>query len=157
VNLLFKIVLYQDGIQGTLYTIQLENKNKTEFEKFLTNSIINKTGDFQELVAQLMDMLNRHGFQERFFKEKESSPLDAVVAFPKRGNIRLYCCYYSRHVLIAGLGGLKTTLTYQEDPELHRCIMLMAEVSRRIDQRIREKELWIDGNRFCGNLIFEEE
>lgn len=154
-NLKFKIELYKKGPKATLYTVRLKSESVNEFEKFLSNSEIKASSEFESLITRINDIINKYGCQENFFKFKESKFNDTVVAL-WRGNIRLYCCRYSNIILILGSGGIKKTKTYQEDKYLDNIVKIMAEISDRIDKRIfDEKTLSIKGNIFEGNLNFE--
>ena len=54
-------------------------------------------------------------------------------------------------------GGIKETQRYQEDPMLNKCVRLMAEVSKKVDERITVRSIIIKGYKFIGNLDFTEE
>lgn len=155
-NLKFNLKLNQTGKKASLYTINIRGEDQTEFDKFLSNSEITSNPDFQELIVRIDEIINKYGCQERFFKLKESKLTDAVVAL-WRGQIRLYCCRYSNIIIIAGSGGLKETQKYQEDPKLDKCVKIMAEVSNKIDDRIKDRSIIIKGNKLIGNLDFTEE
>ena len=155
-NLKFRIELYQTGKKASLYTVKIEGEKESEFDNFLSDPEIISNPEFRALLVHIDEITNKYGCQERFFKLKESKLSDAVSAL-WRGQIRLYCCRYSNIILILGSGGIKSTATYQEDPKLNRSVEIMAEVSNRMDQRIRGKSIIIKGNKFEGNLYFGEE
>ena len=154
-NYSFKLVLLERGSKASLYSVIVEGETETEFDKFLADPEVSTHSKFGELLAQIDEIINRYGCQERFFKD-ESSYLDAVVALWK-GDLRLYCCRYGNLILITGSGGIKSTRTYQEDAKLDESVALMAAVSRLIDERIRTRELFISGNTMKGNLCFSVE
>lgn len=154
-NISFKIEFYQSGKKASLYTIKLNGETESEFDKFLSDSNLKNNKEFESFLIQINEILEKYGCQDRFFKLNESKLTDAVVAL-WRGKIRLYCCRYPNIILIAGSGGIKNTRTYQEDKKLNHCVQLMAEVSKRIDDRIKDREILIVDNKFVGNLIFKE-
>lgn len=154
-NKSFKLVLYEHGRKASLYSVLIEGETETEFDKFLSNPEVSFHPKRDELLAQIDEIIDRYGCQERFFKE-ESSYFDSVAALWK-GNLRLYCCRHGSIILILGSGGIKTTRTYQEDANLNESVELMAAVSRLIDERIRTRELYISGDTLKGNLIFSVE
>jgi hypothetical protein len=102
-------------------------------------------------------MSSRWGFQEQFFKIGESSFWDNVVTLKDTGDLRLYCCRYGNIILIVGSGGIKNTRTYQEDDELAEAVRFMNQVSKLVDERIKNSEIKYCGNKFCGDLNFDEE
>jgi hypothetical protein len=155
-NFPFKIELLKVGQKSTLYSIRLKGEKESEFDKFLQNSEVKCSPHFQSLLVRIEDIANRFGCQNYLFKEKESGFTDPVVAL-SRGNLRLYCCRYGNIILILGSGGVKDTRTYQENPELHQKVKIMAYVAKRIDQRITDKEIEIKNNQFIGDLNFEKE
>ncbi len=154
-NLNFKLVLVERGEKASLYSVILEGEKESEFDKFLIDPQISGYEKFDELLAQLDEIINRYGCQERFFRN-ESSIFDSVAALP-RGDLRLYCCRYGNIILIVGSGGIKKTRTYQEDPALDQAVQIMAEVSRRVDEKIRNREIQYSGNSFKGDLNFRIE
>ena len=154
----FRIELYQTGRKANLYTVRIKGEKESEYDKFLSDPRIASHSEFNVFNTHIDDIINKYGCQDRFFKLKESKLTDAVVALPWR-DIRLYCCRYSSIILILGSGGIKTTSTYQKDPQLKHSVEIMAEVSSRVDQRIKEKRITIneDKNKFEGDLDFEDE
>lgn len=154
---MFDIKQYLSGKKGTIYTIHKKNDPENELDKFFNKENISDSGHLNELVAKLQNMTNRWGFQEQFFKTEEGSFYDNVVTLKDTGDIRLYCCRYGNIILIIGPGGVKDTRTYQEDPELNKAVEFMSEVSKLVDQRIRNKEIKYKGIKLSGDLSFDEE
>ncbi len=153
-NFPFKITLYRTGLKSTLYTIQFENEKETEFDKFLKDKKLKSSSHFQKLLVRIDDIAERLGCQDQFFKLEESSYFDNVVAL-SRGDLRLYCIRFGNVILILGSGGIKKTRTTQEDPKLDKIVNQMGYVAKRIDQKIRDKEIKIKDNKFVGDLNFE--
>lgn len=155
-NFAFKIELAKKYRRVNLYTIRIKNSSDTEFEKFLKNPEIMRHKDFDKLTGRLDTILNRYGCEDNFFRYA-SKPTDPVSELAY-GKLRLYCCVWSKGILILGTGGIKTTRTYQEDPELNKYVQELIYVSKRLEERIREKEVIIDREGFfIGNLTFDEE
>ena len=153
-NFPFQLELVKPGKKTCLYTVRMNDDNQTEFDKFLANEEVRANQEFGAILVRIDEIADKYGAQERFFKLKESSALDTVAAI-WRGDIRLYCCKYSKVILILGSGGIKKTRTYQEDDALNNSVKLMAEVSQAIDKKILvEKSLNICDNKFCGNTNF---
>ncbi len=139
-----------------LYTIRIKSSTVTEFDKFLNDPIISQHKDFHKLIAKLDNILNKYGCEDNFFRYA-SRPTDPVVELTY-GKLRLYCCKWSKSILIVGSGGVKSTRTYQEDPKLNQCVEILKYVSDRLEQRIRNKEISINKKGlFLGDLNFEKE
>jgi len=156
VNLKFTIELVQSGNKASLYTIRLAGEKQTEFDKFLSDAEITAHPEFPALLQRIDNIINKHGCQDIFFKLKESALKDTVAAL-WRDNIRLYCCRYGNIILILGSGGLKHTRTYQQEPKLFKSIQIMAEVSKKMDERIKDKSIRIISDKFWGDLDFTGE
>ena len=155
----FRLICIDVGRRGTLYSVQFDDQDQTEFDRFTDDPECQESEDFKSLMARLEDMLDRFGFQERFFKW-EGSASDSVGALHyDNGPLRLYCCRWGRIILIAGYGGLKTTRTYEEDPRLHDAVKRMQHVDKQLYHRIQTKSVFIDDNeqRLLGSLEFKPE
>ena len=142
----FGLTAHYQGFMGSIAPIIIE--------KFLQDTKIAASPDFQSILGRIDDIANKLGCQDYLFKEKESRFSDAVVAL-NRGNLRLYCCRYGNIILILDSGGIKDTRTYQESPKLNQSINMMAYISNRIDQRIKDKDIKIIPNQFKGDLNFD--
>lgn len=152
----FIIELVKKDKRANLYSVRLSGSQATEFEKFINDPVISEHKDFTKLTAQLSSILSRYGCEDNFFRHA-SSPTDPVSELCY-GKLRLYCAKWSKTILIAGGGGIKSTRTYQEDPLLNQSVELLKYVSKLLEQRIRDKEIVFDQDGFfSGDLTFEEE
>lgn len=161
----FRLRCIEVGRRGTLYTAQFDDQQETEYDRFASDPECQAHEDnFDSIQARLDDMLGRYGFEDRFFKW-EGAARDSVCAlYYDKGPLRLYCCRWSRILLIAGYGGVKTTRTYQEDPRLHEAVRRMQHVDRQLYHRIVDDvddrlRIMVDDHeqRFLGNLVFKPE
>lgn len=90
-NLGFQIKQVENGLRGSLYSVQVCGQEKTEFERFLESDEVRAASEFDAFVSRLDDMVERFGFREDFFK-KEGSTRDSVEALHYgNGKLRLYC------------------------------------------------------------------
>jgi len=113
------LVLVNESDNCTVYTIQFQTENMSEFESFY-----NKFKDDAEYSADLMrivafiNKIAQEGAFERYFRP-EGKMSDHVVALPViSSKLRLYCLRLSDKILILGNGGVKNTRTYNEDDSL---------------------------------------
>lgn len=146
----FRIVPVRSGDAGSIYTIQFQGENETEFDKFLINKEIAKEQDsLARLVAKLESMSDDYGFESELFKEEEGSRWDYVVAIPE-GKLRLYCLRIENVLLVVGNGGVKTTRTYQQDAHLYASVEDLQVVHKVLMSRIYSGKLHVD--RHTGSL-----
>ena len=113
------LVLVNETESCTIYTIQFQGENQTEFEnfynKFKDDAIYNP--DLMRIAA-FINKIAQNGAFERFFRP-EGKMSDHVVALPViTSRLRLYCLRLSDKILILGNGGVKNTRTYDEDDNL---------------------------------------
>ncbi|NTV46929.1 MAG: hypothetical protein HGB11_10515 [Chlorobiales bacterium] len=156
----FEIVCLEKGEGGTLYSVRFEGEETTELEKFLENPEVRSCQEYEGLVARLNDMVDERGFKKQFFKEREGSRLDSVVALHyDNKRLRLYCLRWSNVLLVAGYGGIKTTRTYQENPVLQGAVQRLQYVDDQLTKRKRLGDIEInqESGEMTGNLIFNKE
>ena len=131
------------GDAGTLYSVKLNGCEKSEFELFTEIPELQENHDFHEVLAFLEVMVDKKGFKQRFFKVKEGSRTDSLVAL-SRGKIRLYCLRWSGILLIVGYGGYKNTKSYQDDPILDRATKVLQAVDEELMDLYRSQDVHID-------------
>jgi hypothetical protein len=150
------------GRKANIYSIMIDDESKSLFGKFITKY---KT-DFEDEIIDIVDRIdliaNYTGAENRHFKENEGRLGDLVCALydMPNSNLRLYCIRLGKTVLILGGGGFKSKLirALQQDPTLTEENYLMREISQRLYNRIKEKEIYWseDEMEILGNLIFED-
>lgn len=69
-------------------------------------------------------------------------------------SLRLYLLNIQSKVLILGNGGLKSTATYQENENLHRCVRTLQKIDIQLKQLEHQKILIVTGTQLLGNLQF---
>jgi len=143
------------GRAGTLYSIKLNGSKKSEFDLFAENSEFQQNEDFREALAFLEIMVEKKGFEPRYFKVSEGSYTDSLVAL-SRGNIRLYGLRWSKLLLIVGNGGYKGTQCYQDDPILDRATKVLMAVDKEVLELYRSGRVVIDHDKgeITGELQF---
>lgn len=156
----FEIELIRQGKKGHLYSVVLPGESESELVRFLKDPEVRSAPDFDLLLARLDDLMNRFGFQERFFRP-ESKYLNSVMALSaggKKHRLRLYCCRWGERTLIVGNGGVKgeEIRTYQESPFLNSCVEAMEGVDTALEQRITKQKLITvsDDGALIGDLSF---
>lgn len=125
------LVLVNETDKCTLYTIQFQNENESEYERFY-----NKFKDEAEYNPDLMrivafiNKIAQNGAFERFFRP-EGKMSDHVVALPViSSKLRLYCLRLSDKILILGNGGIKNSRTYNEDDALSGYVITLQNFER---------------------------
>lgn len=147
------IELLEDGEKVSLYSPRFEGEEYTEFEKFLLNYKESYAQDIQILVRRL-DIIKQMGAEDRYFRY-EGSRQDRVMALPSHidtSSLRLYCLNISQKILILGNGGIKTTKTYEEDSELHKCVQTLQKIDIEIKKLENKEIITIQGTNLNGPL-----
>lgn len=150
------------GRKANIYSIMIDGESKSLFGKFITKYKADYTVEIIDIVDRIDLIANYTGAENRHFKENEGRLGDLVCALydMPNSNLRLYCIRLGKTVLILGGGGFKSKLirALQQDPILTEENYLMREISERLYDRIKAKEIyWSDDEmEILGNLIFED-
>ena len=150
----FTIKLFKSGRKANFYTIQYDQETLSEIERFLENYHISHADQVNIIVAEMQTMINKYGADYNFFR---SEGRDFLIALPKKTGVelRLYCIWVNREIVILGNGGLKKTRTFQEDTYLRKIAENLQEVNKLFEERKKNGEIWIEGSELKGNLHFE--
>jgi hypothetical protein len=149
------IELLEDGEKVSLYSPHFDGEEYTEFEKFLLEYKDKYPDDVRQLVYRL-DIIKRDGAEDRHFRY-EGTRRDRVMALPSHletTSLRLYLLNIKAKILILGNGGLKTTATYEEDKNLHKCVKTLQKIDIEIKERERKKMIVVTGTELFGELSF---
>ena len=149
------IELLEDGEKVSLYSPHFEGEEYSEFEKFLLTYKDTYPDDVRQLVYRL-DIIKRDGARDMHFRY-EGTRRDRVMALPSHletTSLRLYLLNIQSKILILGNGGLKKTVTYQEDENLHRQVRTLQKIDLEIKQREKENVIVVKGSELLGELSF---
>ncbi len=154
------------GSKATIYSIILEEdeeSNTTLLEHFVDENKESNLSEVQNILQRLRTVGQKTGVREHFFKNWEGAPGDGVCALyddPDK-NLRLYCITFGTAVLVVGGGGLKpkSIRALQEDVKLTLENNRMKVVSKAIEKRIRDKEIYwsSDGQELLGDFNFKHD
>ena len=152
------VELLNESENVSLYSISFEMDGTTEFEKFVAEFEMNATynRDYQRIIAALQAIL-RVGALERFFRP-EGSMNDSVQALPiESGKLRLYCLRLSDQIVILGNGGIKTTRTYQDNPELYGYVLDLQRFEKILNENLEKGYVTIQEKHLSGleDMTFE--
>lgn len=124
---------------------------------FLNSLITRKRQEDAKQIVSLLTKIGENGAYERYFRY-EGKMIDRVCALPDHymieSNCRLYCLRFNDSLIIIGNGGIKTTKTYQEDPYLNKCVGILQEIDKKINNMIKSGDIKIDGKTILGKLDF---
>lgn len=129
------LVLVNETDNCTIYTIQFQSDNETEFErfynKFKDDAVYNP--DLMHIVA-FINKIAKNGAFERLFRP-EGKMSDHVVALPViSSKLRLYCLRLSDKILILGNGGVKNSRTYNEDDTLRGYVITLQNFEKLLKE-----------------------
>lgn len=151
------------GGKASIYTVHLENEQKTLFDLFLEENKISFKSELKDIVSRLNVIGNKTGAKENFFKQKEGKPGDGVCALYDKPNskLRLYCIRYGSSIVILGGGGYKSKSIreFQKDDKLTEKNYFLRQLSKEITTRIKDGEIRFstDYMDFEGDLTFNDE
>lgn len=161
----FKLVRISElsGEEASVYTLLVDGEAQTRFEGFLTDNMDIHTQEIDNIVERLVTIGHDMGARESFFKQNEGKPGDLVCALydDPDAKLRLYCIRFGKTAVILGGGGPKSKKirAYQEDPNLERFAKEMITVSKRIHDRMVDREIRWSWNMLDleGDLDFMED
>lgn len=162
----FRIKLFREGELGKCYTVKFKNENSNEGERFKEENKAEYESYYRNIKSRLKFMLNRHKFKPPWLDLEEGKRDDRVIAVKTKSDdtdrdygLRWYGLRCSDNILILGMGGLKTTNTYQEDEKLHKCVKDLQYVDKCLNERIASSEILFNSGTFQieGNLNFPED
>lgn len=152
-----------NGYKTGIYSINLENEQETLFERFLKENINLFKSEIIDINSRIVTINKKTGARDQFFKLKEGNPGDGVCALydEPESNLRLYCIKYGSTLIVLGSGGHKpkNIRTLQENEKLKDENYLLRKISKRLTERIKNKEIKFseDGTEFLGNLEFKDD
>lgn len=146
-----EIELFEEHETVNFYTLRFRNE-ETEVDKFLDKFPEGCEYDEDiDVIIKWIDQIGERGALERHFRPEGKN----VWAVPiETCKLRLYVLRLSDEILILGNGGIKTTRTYNEDPDLNACVELLQKIDGYIKSRIRKGTIQVYGKQIFGNTTF---
>ncbi|MGK9367943.1 hypothetical protein ACSSWA_03485 [Melioribacter sp. Ez-97] len=161
----FSIIIVKKGKKGIIYSLKYNQNDYSEYDNFIYQyRDINPSG-VQTIDILLHKMVNKFGIRENSFK-RESPPDYRVYRIlndrdeeKKLPLLRLYCIKLSNLAIIIGGGGIKDESKHKliENPELNDICNFLIKLDKIIDDRIKNKEIFIKDDGLIGNLEFDTE
>ncbi|MEF8817297.1 MAG: hypothetical protein V5A58_10940 [Salinibacter sp.] len=158
----FRLVRVELGYRGVLYTVQFEDSDETELERWSRNEEISRHPEFDGVFGAIEAIPYQGVPPGYFFKQEKYSGW--VTPFVEEGyhELRLYCIRYERqNWVVAGNGCVKN----EEGPlqQFDRCRRTFNEI-RYVEERIARRLEGGDGfelialdDRLEGDLWFPPE
>lgn len=147
---------------AVVYSILPEGSDDTLFDIFVNENATEHQTEiefiFNRLYAIGYDTGGRHGF----FKHNEGEPGDGVCALYDEPEyaLRLYCIRYGSVAIILGGGGPKPKgiKAWQDDDKLKQEAEMMIQVSKDIEDRRKNGDIWWSDDRteLLGDFKFED-
>lgn len=144
--------------ETSIYSLFIENENKTLFDMFIEENVINHKAEVEDIIKRLHN-IGKIGARIHFFKIDEGVPGDGVCALYDNPNshLRLYCIRYGNDIVILGGGGFKpkTIRTLQQNKKLKTENYFLRDLSKQITQRLKDKDITKPNfKNFEGDLTF---
>lgn len=143
------------GKRCRYYAVMLKN-GENLFYQFLEQNQQKAGEEVKDLLMRLKEMASTFGAREDYFKMNYGKPGDGVCALPSK-KLRLICLRFSTVAVVLGGGALKNTRAVQNEELLEPFRQFMVYLSAQIMQRIRTREIRLEGNQLIGNLKFYNE
>lgn len=152
----FTIEIFAEFPLVTFYTVKKEKGNKSETDKFVSNFDNNEEfqDDYDEIVGLLKIMGNEECATDMFFSrhEDEASALPPKMVRELKLNyqsnlLRLYCVKINDHIVVLFNGGVKTSQTAQDSPDIQPKFRDAKYFARRIWEEINEDMIIVEESR----------
>lgn len=135
------------------YSFLFVGETESEFDKFFNkfdNDPFYKND--MDLIIEALNTIGEEGALNVHFRNEGGS----LKALPiETSRLRLYCFKVSEGLIILGNGGVKTTRTYQEEPELDKYVSDLNEVGRHLINRSNSgNSTYIYQSQIYGDLDF---
>ena len=127
-----------------IYTIRIEGSEGTAFHRFLgTYNGSNDRYIREDLdrILAAIEKISQNGALESYFRP-EGRMNDRLCAIPllissrdkaKHGTLRVYCIRISDSLLIIGEGGIKYTMTYDEDIKMASIVKTLQSIDSELE------------------------
>lgn len=151
-----ELILVNDGVNCTMYTIQFTAEADSEFERFYAKfkTQLEYNEDFEHIL-NILGRIGDFGALERYFRP-EGRLKDRVCALPVlKSRLRLYCLRLSDKILILGNGGIKNTRTYNEDEELKGYVLTLQKFDRLLKEGMDDGTIKVTEKTIETDKMFE--
>jgi hypothetical protein len=151
-----ELILLNEGNRCTLYSIQFNTEDESEYERFYAK-FINDAKLNRDLlrIVQIVDKIADEGALERLFRP-EGKLKDSVVALPVLSSrLRLYCLRLSDGILVLGNGGVKKSRTYEEDDSLRGYVLTLQKFEELLNEGKRDGSITITERTIETDKTFE--
>lgn len=137
----FRVVELDSGRRYTLYTIQFDGSQRTEFEKWAQDEEISSHEEFDAVYSSFRAIAKEGLPDDCFFKQEKYGDYGWVSPFVKdeyHAELRLYCIYREEaNWVIAGNGCVKPDSgPLQQFPDCEFAFDNIVSVDRRIRRRV---------------------
>jgi hypothetical protein len=148
------------GVKTQIYSVVIDNDDKSLFEHFLDENDENYHEELLEILTRLRSIAQKEGAREHLFKTAEGKLGDGVEALydESKRKLRLYCIRYGSVLLVLGGGGAKNVRALQDDPKLKKENYLLRQVSKRLSKAMQDGDLKWNNNfsDFIGDFTYDD-
>jgi len=151
------------GKKASVYSIIISGESETLYEKFIQENLGSFKSELLDINTRLNVIGKRTGARDHFFKSNEGKFGDGICALyddPEK-HLRLYCIKFWTQIVVLGGGGpkFKNIRALQEDEKLTKENYFLRDLSKRITEKILEKDIAFSSDylNFIGDLEFNYE
>lgn len=152
----FALEVFEKYPLVTFYSVRWDGSELSETDKFIKKILYDKIEhkiDLQEILTLVETMGEENGAKSIYFtrQEDEASALPPNTRLVVRGieipfyknQLRLYCVRINEYIVILFNGGIKTSKTAQDSPDLVMKFRDAKLFAKRIWQAIQDKDILI--------------
>lgn len=162
----FNLVKLTDlsGKRATIYSVIINDDKQTLFDQFLDENLEKYPQEIDKLYDKIEVIAQKTGVIPVFLAKPEGKLGQDIYALYDEPdlNLRLYFIRLGSVAIILGGGGYKSKniSAFQEDPKLKEENYILREISERVTERIKSRELKWDGIELYGaeeSFFFEDD
>ena len=129
-----------------IYSVLYEGETQNEFQKFIGKYGADSAYKHDlEIILARIQKIEKDGAADRHFRY-EGKMREHIRAIPpniETSKLRLYCLCFAECILVLGGGGVKAkeTRTWQDDPQLTKCVTELQKMDKVLSAEIRKNPL----------------
>jgi len=153
---LFTLELLEEHERINIYSVHQQGEEFSEFENFLNKFKETHPKDVGKILYRLERIINDGVFDRHFrYAGKMRERVRELPANIDTAKLRVYCLCISEQILILGNGGVKSSKTYNEDPQLNSYVEILQAIDQKIKNKQKHGQLQISGRELIGSLTIE--
>lgn len=146
------LTLFKSFDKVNFYAFQFEDDDRTETEKFFAKfeEDARFNDDLNNMATWLSIIGRKYSAKKDFFRHEGAAsalppPYSKMIHEVIVNDLRLYCLRISDEVVILANGGIKSSQTVQDSPDLLPHFRFVNAMSKQIDEFMKDGTFKLDG------------